>query len=396
MLLTFRVPAPAALSRRAATSSPAVMQQPAYPAARSAASRVHAHFTHQFGAAAGSPALPDVATIEELIGAAFWASLRREEGFVPRISLAYVASDRAVHPMRFERPLPLAAVALARLAPAVERPGIHLAVSGDRNSLQVWGTTWAVPPEAVVIEVVAPGLLVVKHRHAEESAKFVNVAVLEGDQVKVLDARVPAQPDCPKLVTTLFGFDSPAAWIDSADVLVQFAVSMRAHGRGGLLLVVPAASASWKESIVQPIAYAVDPSFDELTRILQEAGASPAAQHERLSRAVDALAGLTAVDGATILTDRHELVAFGAKITRRRGHQTIERLIVTEPVEGVAPEIVHPGLLGGTRHLSAAQFVQDQQDAVALVASQDGGFTAFSWSPVKGMVQAYRLESLLM
>ena len=116
----------------------------------------------------------------------------------------------------------------------------------------------------------------------------------------------------------------------------------------------------------------------------------------RLARAVDALAGLTAVDGATILTDRYDLIAFGAKITRRKGRQPIERLVVTEPVEGVAPEMANPAQLGGTRHFSAAQFVQDQGDAVALVASQDGRFTAFSWSAIKQMVQAYRLESLLM
>jgi hypothetical protein len=53
-------------------------------------------------------------------------------------------------------------------------------------------------------------------------------------------------------------------------------------------------------------------------------------------------------------------------------------------------------VLGGTRHLSAAQFVQDQQDAIALVASQDGRFTVFAWSPVHGMVHAHRMETLLL
>ena len=35
--------------------------------------------------------------------------------------------------------------------------------------------------------------------------------------------------------------------------------------------------------------------------------------------------------------------------------------------------------LGGTRHLSAAQFGHDQRDSIALVASQDGRFTVFAW-----------------
>ena len=55
-----------------------------------------------------------------------------------------------------------------------------------------------------------------------------------------------------------------------------------------------------------------------------------------------------------------------------------------------------PALLGGTRHLSAAQFVQDQRDATALVASQDGGFTIFQWSEGDQVVHAYRVDVLLL
>ena len=58
--------------------------------------------------------------------------------------------------------------------------------------------------------------------------------------------------------------------------------------------------------------------------------------------------------------------------------------------------IVDPARLGGTRHLSAAQFAHDQRNAVALVASQDGRFTVFAWSPVRQIVHAYRLEALLI
>ncbi len=104
----------------------------------------------------------------------------------------------------------------------------------------------------------------VKHHRGDESGKFVNVAVLEGDQIKVVDERASSLPDCPPLLTSLLGFDSPASWskrIDSVNVLVQLAVSMRAHGRGGLLLVVPSGDAGWPDSIVRPIPYAVVPAF---------------------------------------------------------------------------------------------------------------------------------------
>jgi hypothetical protein len=117
---------------------------------------------------------------------------------------------------------------------------------------------------------------------------------------------------------------------------------------------------------------------------------------EATNRAIDALAGLTAVDGATLVTDRYDLLAFGAKITRRPGSSVVEDTIVTEPVEGGQIERMHPGQLGGTRHFSAAQFVHDQRNAVALVASQDGRFTIFAWSPCESAVRAHRIEVLLL
>jgi hypothetical protein len=117
---------------------------------------------------------------------------------------------------------------------------------------------------------------------------------------------------------------------------------------------------------------------------------------EALIDAVEAIAGLTAVDGATIISDQYEVLAFGAKISRRDGSSQVEQVIVTEPIVGDAASVVHPVQFGGTRHLSAAQFVQDQRDAVALVASQDGRFTVFAWSPCEEMVHAHRVETLLL
>jgi hypothetical protein len=249
-----------------------------------------------------------------------------------------------------------------------------------------------------VLEVAAPGLLVVKHHRGEESRKFVNVAVLEGDQIKVVDERALSQPDCPALLTSLLGFDSPASWVSSVNALVQLAVSMRAHGRGGSLLVVPAGTESWRESIVEPMPYAISPPFSELAHLSRKAPAQTQrhSSQNALGPTVAAIAGLTAVDGAVVLTDRYELLGFGAKIARRKGWPQVERVTLTEPIEGATPALVHPEQLGGTRHLSAAQFIQDQRDAVALVASQDGRFTIFEWSSCESMVHAHRVDVLLL
>ena len=387
------------------------MTHPAYPAARIVAPKIEAHFAQHAADAerrgiAGVPAPPDARTLEALIDAAFWASLRREESYVPKISMTFVSPEAAPHPLRFERPLPLDPDALVKVAPAVERAGIHLGVwrdpAGEDRGLCVWGTVRAIPPVSAVVEVAAPGLIVVKHHRGGPAAgKFVNVAVLEGDRIKIVDERASSLPDCPPLLTSLLGFDSPSSWVtdtETVNVLVQLAVSMRAHGRGGLLLVVPSGSAAWLESIVRPVPYAVDPPFQELAELTREPRETKRTRlwQETVNRAVDAIAGLTAVDGATVITAGYDVLAFGAKIARRKGSPQVEQVTITEPVEGNIAQTLHPTQLGGTRHLSSAQFVHDQRDAVALVASQDGRFTVFAWSPCEAMVHAHRVETLLL
>jgi len=375
----------------------------AYPAARGIAPRVHEHFARhlaaaRLGAVERIATLPDVDTIEAMIETAFWASLRREETYIPRISLAFLSPDQTDHPLIFAEPLPFESAALVRLAPAVERAGIHLGVSRNgAGGLSVWGTAVTVPTFCLVVEAAAPGLLVIKHHRGEETVKYVNVAVLEGDQVKLVDETASTLPDCPALVGSLLGFDSPKSWFGSMNVLVQLAVSMRAHGRGGLLLVVPAASESWRDSMVSPMSYAITPAYRGLSELLREGGGNKTYLFQQtLREVVDVIAGLTAVDGAAVMTDSYELLAFGAKIARRRGSPQVELVTVTEPVVGGEARTVTPAQLGGTRHLSAAQFVHDQRDGVAFVASQDGRFTIFAWSPCEEMVHAHRVEALLL
>ena len=373
-----------------------------YPAARVVSPKVHAYFARQRGEArrAGNgrlATLPDIQAIQAMVDAAFWASLRREEGFIPKISLAYLSPEESKSPLLLERPLPLDPGLLTKVSPAVERPGIHLGVSYGSDGLCVWGATRNIPSLCLVVEVAAPGLIVIKHHSHEATGKFVNVAVLEGDQVKMINQRSASIPDSPALLTALLGSGSPDAWVTSVNVLVQLAVSMRAHGRGGSLLVVPALGSpsgqeAWRESIVWPMPYPVSPPFSRLAELTRESNVEAA----RLDRTVDAVAGLTAVDGAVILTDEYDVLGFGAKITRRKGHPLVEQVIVTEPIEGGEAALVHPEKLGGTRHLSAAQFVQDQHESAALVASQDGRFTVFDWSPGESMVHAHRIEALLL
>jgi hypothetical protein len=379
------------------------MEREVYPAARSVSPGVLAYFARHHAdlppeSSSAAAALPDRDIIESVVDAAFWASLRREEGYAPKISLAFLSPEQTTHPLVFERPLPLDPGLLTRISPAVERPGIHLGVWRDGNAFVVWGIARPLPGLCFVVEVAAPGLLVIKHHTGETSGKFVNVAVLEGDRVKMIDGAASRISDCPSLLTSLLGLNAPTAWAHSGNVLAQMAISMRAHRHGGSLLVVPAGTDAWRESIVSPMPYATSPSLTELAHLSRAVplDAERRAWQDALGRAIEAVAGLTAVDGAVVMSGQWEVLGFGAKIVRRKGWAPVEQVTATEPIEGGAGTLVHPDQLGGTRHFSAAQFAQDQHDSVALVASQDGRFTVFAWSGCEEMVHAHRIEALLL
>jgi len=381
------------------------IREPTYHAALAAAPEVAEHFARHIAVARSNGETliapqPDAAEIAAIVDATFWASFRPEEGRFPKISLAYLSPEDAGQPLIFERPLPLTAGMLMKLAPAVERPEIHLGVWKFDNELRVWGATRTIPSFCFVIEDIEPGLLVIKHRRLDGFGKYANVAVLKGERVKIIDERGTSLPDCPSLLRALLAFTSAATNgpQHAVNVLVQLATSMRTHGHGGILLVVPTGDDRWRESIAQPVLYSVTPSFSALSELLREEVAEEDRRQweSALRRAVDTIGGLTAVDGATVMNDRYEVLAFGAKIRRKAGSAPVDKWVMTEPIVDDKSAVVQPTEHGGTRHLSAAQFVYDQRDALALVASQDGRFTVFAWSPCEEMVHAHRVESLLM
>jgi hypothetical protein len=384
-----------------------ISTSPTYQAASIAAPQIESHFRRQNAEARrqgedGLAPIPDATSIATIIDATFWASFRPEEGRFPKISIAYLPPEDAGQPLMFEHPLPLTAAVLTKLAPAVERPEIHLGVWMFNDELRVWGATRTIPSFCFVLEDIEPGLLVVKHRRLDGFGKYANVAVLKGEHVKIIDEKGTSLPDCPSLLRALLAFTAAATNgpHHSLNVLVQLSASMRAQGHGGSLLVVPTGNESWRNSIAQPILYSIAPSFSALSALVRH---EVDVDHEdrrqwesAMRRAVDTIGGLTSVDGATVINDEYEVLAFGAKIRRHEGSPPVDKWVITEPVVGNVGVVVQPTEHGGTRHLSAAQFVYDQRDTLALVASQDGKFTVFAWSPCEEMVHAHRVESLLM
>jgi hypothetical protein len=341
--------------------------------------------------------IPSVAVIESIIDVAFWASLRREEGHPPKISIAFLPPEQADKPLVFEHSLRLTPQNLTKLAPAVEQPGIHLGVWYDDDSLHVWGTTHQIPGICLVLEVVEPGLLVIKHRRTDGFGKFVNIAVLRGDEIKMIDEQNISLDNSPELIESLLDMPLPSAPGGSFNILVELATAMRAHNRGGLVLIVPTGSNAWHNSVIHPISYPVSPAFTVISDLVKvNKPQRDIAWKQNLRNAIDIIGGFTAVDGATVINRDNELLAFGAKVTRAEVSIPVDQMILTEPVTDAIPISMHPAQNGGTRHLAAAQFVYDQRDAQAMVASVDGHFTLFAWSAQLNIVHAHRIDILLM
>ncbi len=373
-----------------------------YKAALTVAPEIARHFNHLYSSALErnendlAPA-PAQEIIETVIDVAFWASLRKEEGNSPKISLAYFRADNSSQNLLFGKHLPLTASTLTKLAPGFERPGVHLGIWEENGELYIWGAANKIPNYCFILDVAEPGLLVVKHKRLNEFGKFTNVAVLNGDEIKIVDENRATLPGCPGMLTSLIGLEKKKEE-GFVNILIQLAVSMRAHKKGGTLIIVPSGSDEWLGSIRHPISYAVKPAFNGLADLIwKEKGLqNQNIWQTRLKTEVDIIAGLTAIDGAIVMNDRFQLLVFGAKLTKLQGSDLIDQMITTEPIVGGEKLAVQPVQTGGTRHLSAAQFVNDQKYAIALVASQDGRFTIFSWSETDKMVQAHRIESLLL
>jgi DNA integrity scanning protein DisA with diadenylate cyclase activity len=97
-----------------------------------------------------------------------------------------------------------------------------------------------------------------------------------------------------------------------------------------------------------------------------------------IGRDVRATASLAKVDGAIVITRDLQLLGFGAKIVVA-GNAT-PRVCVFRPEPG-SQDVIPAALedLGGTRHQSAARFVDANKEAVALVISQDRHMSAMQW-----------------
>ncbi|KAF0218887.1 MAG: hypothetical protein FD174_2670 [Geobacteraceae bacterium] len=88
------------------------------------------------------------------------------------------------------------------------------------------------------------------------------------------------------------------------------------------------------------------------------------------------IAGLAAVDGAVVMSKRHELLGFGAVISGDIDKvETVARALDNEGEQTVLER--SEGV--GTRHRAAYRLCHELHDAIAIVVSQDGSVQVVKW-----------------
>ncbi len=335
------------------------------------------------------------------IEVAFWASLRANEGRPTQFSATLVERDSHQAAMAFADAIPFDEEHIAKVAPALP-PGGTLVVSMTGGGFDIWGfgrgrqmETWT-----VTLDISEPGVIRVG------VGPYQPFAVLDGRLDPIISAtrtRLPhyLQGKLKKTSPTNDIIETQAVWHESI-ALGDLARIILAEGHGGTLLIVPDDSGVWEASL-DPFAYRLaEPDTtirdgirqqlrttqaraqamgevsklgipDETKNLLMKS--LPAAPWD-IVNIVRPTASLAAVDGAVVVTQDLRVLGFGAKIAAENV-TTVNIFLPLQDGQDVVPTPVER--CGGTRHQSAARFVNANRDAVAVVISQDRHLSVFSW-----------------
>lgn len=387
---------------RAIADTPAIA---AYP--RDAAAEILARIP----APAASVVLPDEAALATLLETAFFATLTDDEGRPTLFRLAYGPAVHGDHAPAVEAaitPRPFTVDAVRRLAPAAESTDSALAVCTDGDGLVLRGLLLATPSD--LGPQPPPGLQIAgRGRGAIEiSVGGQRIASYVRGNLRLYEQHIH-EAGLLRVVERLAPRVAGVAPHVEVRTILRVADTMAGLDHGGTLLVVPEGPYEQIDGMRPSPRY---PLQDGGRSFLADAVAAyrahngAAAREERraafaeidfdrweqdrladrqarrtLDESLRLVAGLTAVDGAVVMTADLELLAFGAMIDVVPDPAPT-KVVSVDPFSPVERRLVPPQSFGGARHQSAIAFCRQQRDgALAFVASQDGTLTFFLRSP---------------
>jgi hypothetical protein len=244
-----------------------------------------------------------------------------------------------------------------------------------------------------------------------------SIAALTSSKSVFVDPGILMKALMPKITVDIPQGNSEMQAILRYNSLLFIAQAMRTHGHGGTVLVVHEGS-NWRSSIRQPVAYTGGASFLDIDlNELQQPVSQPVSRkgffdfvkqtltrrqdksdlaRQKIRQQCSRIARLTAVDGALVMSLDRYTYCFGAKIEAVNPAPSSLELQLLKPIEGYVKSSVNFSDLGGTRHLSAAQFSYDRPEAISFVASQDGEVTFFTREPKSGNLLAIQQAELAL
>jgi hypothetical protein len=340
-----------------------------------------------------------------------------------------------LHALRFDERRAYNEYEIRRLSPAAKyhRALIGLALSGDRQTFHIWGLLqsgprWMqsarggrgvaspVPADVVIVRVSGPGLVSVTLGDVtlgELRAGYLERLSVDVFESAWLAARFAALREeiLAEHARAMGGravpLDPGIARKVSQQMMKRVIAILREGHHGGTVVVLPEARARHlvSDGGLLRLKYAFADTaarrrYQVLVRALlrevalgaAEAPSPPeradwsvyqrshrpalAALDEAMLEVSQLIAALADVDGAVVLTDRLEILGFGAEITGALPEiSCVHRALDLEgtrfdvlPIDGV-----------GTRHRSAYRLCAREPDALALVVSHDSAAQFVSW-----------------
>jgi Probable sensor domain DACNV len=362
--------------------------------------------------------LPTEADLAEMVTVAMWATMRPDEGRFPRFSLVFGPAMSAPLVLS-ERPFNAREV--ARLAPALTEGESSIGVHrSDGGALKIWGL-FSGRTSSVVVRGHAPGYVTVSigawNAAAFRQDDFVDMVRFDSSGHALGQGR---EHVLGVLAKALEGPRAEAA-VTAALLLLLLDV-IRRHGNGGTLLVLPPkdsdrdAALEWIDmganetqvslrSAVEHYANEIRKEESPLEAVcrMPELGGGygdiKEQEPKQPPRAVSVIGNLSGVDGALVLTEDLNLLAFGATIrspsTRQLEPDRIfKRSFLDYPFPDRPGEEVDIFTLGGTRRQSAARFVRNNFGTLAFAISHDSPIGLGIWFDEKDGRRAHWMTDL--
>jgi len=358
--------------------------------------------------------IPTREQLAQIIDVAYWASFATEEGNSVTASLILKPVKITPDTFRFDIPLELTAKTLVKLGPALENPKSDIGIwPDDIGTLKIWGFT-STPYELIKpdfwVQVLGPGRILIVYSGRSIAAVTGNVAVF-------LDHKIVMQSMMSKIADQAVPGDIQIINLLRYNAILKIAQQMRAHGRGGTILIVPE-NQNWAQSIKAPIRYTgganflniesrqlsfqkdEHDSFDQITKMIDEMNL-PHQQDwmdswQKIQQQCNRIARLTAVDGALVMNFDRYVYCFGAKIRALNINATSTGMLMLNPFESESAIEGKFTALRGTRHQSAAQFAYDQPGSIAIAASIDGNVTFYTRDSQKDSLIALQQAELML